>query len=205
MPVPAKRSYEAARNGQVDNPLANNPQPRLPPMPSRIRRNSTIIRHQRAPKIQRCRDQQPISWIAPLIMRQPICARRSAPRQRNGRNARTSQKTFHPGLSRAVQTNPPRIRKYRDLPGGNRADENCTPRQPKPIDNVPCPSPQSLISGIKPKHHMRVQQHRIRQGSAAPSTSISSSITGATRSTPSRTDTEPGCAPNNDPERASRT
>src|SRR5262245_31878751 len=98
-----------------------------------------------------------------------------------------TDKALNPCLNRNVEIDPPGIDEQRNLPRGDRAQENRSAATPAIVDQVPRRGTQAVIAAIEPEDDVRIKQQGISHLSTSRpvSASGSTSRTRARRSTPS--------------------
>lgn len=153
--------------------------------------DAVVIRDERARKLDRGGDQQPIRRIAVLETMQLIAAGGSAMTQWHRFDAGTFDEARDPRLNRNIELDPSGIDQQRNLPGSDRTQANGSAVLPAIVDQSARRWAQAVIAAVEPEGDMRVEQQRIRSISRPISASGSTSRADAIRSTPLRIRTEP--------------
>src|SRR5204862_2027720 len=125
--------------------------------------------------------------------------------ERRRLDAGTLKKARNPALDREIELNSSGIDEQRDLPGRHGTQANDPVVLPAAIDQTTGRRTQAFVAAVEPEGDMRVEQQLVRHRSISRPVAASGSTSraGATTSTCSRTRTDPGCAPNSEPDRAS--
>ncbi len=175
----------------------------LPPARSCEPAYPIVVGHKRAAETYGAGDKQTICRIAVFQMVQAICMGCCHMIELHGFESRSIQEALHPRVHRQVEFDEALVHEHRDLPYADRTEENSATGLPCRVNRPPGCLTQTGFAAIQPQDDMRIEQQiRHRRISRPISASIASSRIGWVRSTPRRTRTEPGLAPNNDCPRA---
>jgi hypothetical protein len=125
-------------------------EPVLPPVLSAEARNSLVVRHQWAGKLDCGGNHQTARWITVCQMVEVVATRRRMMAQRRWHNAGTIEEALNPSVDGNIQVNPSGVDEQRHFPRADGAQVNAPAAAPALVDQSAGRRTQVIVAAVEP-------------------------------------------------------